>query len=139
MYIVYSMLVLYTANCKYNHCKLINRRRERKKKAVGERGTELNNPFISYVVLLDPFQVSASGKGVLITGCDSPLAWYLAKKLDDLGFTVYAGFNTPIDESDEAKILKEETSGRMKLLHLDVSSEKSVSTIPSKRERSFSA
>lgn len=73
---------------------------------------------------------------MLITGCDSPLAWYLAKKLDDLGFTVYAGFNTPIDESDEAKILKEETSGRMKLLHLDVSSEKSVSSVDSAR-RSF--
>lgn len=72
---------------------------------------------------------------MLITGCDSPLAWYLAKKLDDLGFTVYAGFNTPIDESDEAKILKEETSGRMKLLHLDVSSEKSVSSVRSAAKR----
>lgn len=71
-------------------------------------------------------KVSASGKGVLITGCEAPLAWYLAKKLDDLGFTVYAGFNTPIEESDEAKILKEETSGRMKLLHLDVTSEKTI-------------
>eukprot|EP00099_Drosophila_melanogaster_P019429 NP_610724.1 uncharacterized protein Dmel_CG8888 [Drosophila melanogaster] len=71
-------------------------------------------------------KVSASGKGVLITGCEAPLAWYLAKKLDDLGFTVYAGFNTPIEESDEAKILKEVTSGRMKLLHLDVTSEKTI-------------
>ncbi|KAI8040180.1 hypothetical protein M5D96_007611 [Drosophila gunungcola] len=71
-------------------------------------------------------KVSASGKGVLITGCEAPLAWYLAKKLDDLGFTVYAGFNTPIEDSDEAKILKEETSGRMKLLHLDVTSEKTI-------------
>ncbi|KAH8372576.1 hypothetical protein KR009_000135, partial [Drosophila setifemur] len=71
-------------------------------------------------------KVSASGKGVLITGCEAPLAWYLAKKLDDLGFTVYAGFNTPIEESDEANILKEETSGRMKLLHLDVTSEKTL-------------
>ena len=71
-------------------------------------------------------QVSASGKGVLITGCESPIAWYLAKKLDDLGFTVYAGFNTPIEESDEAKILKEETSGRMKCLYLDITSEKTV-------------
>ncbi|XP_016927861.1 D-beta-hydroxybutyrate dehydrogenase, mitochondrial isoform X1 [Drosophila suzukii] len=71
-------------------------------------------------------KVSASGKGVLITGCETPLAWYLAKKLDDLGFTVYAGFNTPIEDSDEAKILKEETSGRMKLLHLDVTSDKTI-------------
>lgn len=72
-------------------------------------------------------QVSSYGKGVLITGCETPIAWYLAKKLDDLGFTIYAGFNVPIAESDEAKILKEETSGRLKLLHVDVSSEKSVS------------
>lgn len=71
-------------------------------------------------------KVSASGKGVLITGCEAPIAWYLAKKLDDLGFTVYAGFNVPIEESDEATILKEETSGRMKLLHLDVTSEKTL-------------
>lgn len=71
-------------------------------------------------------KVAASGKGVLVTGCESPIAWYLAKKLDDLGFTVYAGFNTPIDDSDEAKILKEETSGRLKLLHLDVTSEKTL-------------
>ncbi|XP_068146423.1 D-beta-hydroxybutyrate dehydrogenase, mitochondrial [Drosophila tropicalis] len=71
-------------------------------------------------------KVSASGKGVLVTGCEAPLAWYLAKKLDDLGFTVYAGFNEPIEDSDEAKILKEETSGRMKLLHVDITSEKSL-------------
>lgn len=64
---------------------------------------------------------------MLITGCDAPLAWYLAKKLDDLGFTVYAGFAASIEDSDEAKILKEETSGRMKLLNVDVTSEKSVS------------
>lgn len=92
---------------------------------VKESQQKLNKPIVLFVHW--PIQVSASGKGVLITGCDSPLAWYLAKKLDDLGFTIYAGFNTPIDDSDEAKILKEETSGRMKLLHVDVTSEKSVS------------
>uniref|UniRef100_A0A1B0BUD6 D-beta-hydroxybutyrate dehydrogenase, mitochondrial n=1 Tax=Glossina palpalis gambiensis TaxID=67801 RepID=A0A1B0BUD6_9MUSC len=70
--------------------------------------------------------VSAPGKGVLITGCESPIAWYLAKKLDDLGFTVYAGFNVPVEDSEEAKILKEETSGRMKILHVDVTSEKTL-------------
>lgn len=83
--------------------------------------------ILTFSPLFFLLQVSASGKGVLITGCEAPLAWYLAKKLDDLGFTVYAGFNTPIDDSDEAKILKEETSGRMKLLHVDVTSEKTVS------------
>uniref|UniRef100_D3TMP5 Putative dehydrogenase n=1 Tax=Glossina morsitans morsitans TaxID=37546 RepID=D3TMP5_GLOMM len=71
-------------------------------------------------------KVSAPGKGVLITGCESPIAWNLAKKLDDLGFTVYAGFNVPVEDSEEAKILKEETSGRMKILHVDVTSEKTL-------------
>jgi len=51
----------------------------------------------------------------------------LAKKLDDLGFTVFAGFNVPTEESEEAAILKEETSGRMKILHVDPTSEKTVS------------
>ncbi|XP_013106174.2 D-beta-hydroxybutyrate dehydrogenase, mitochondrial [Stomoxys calcitrans] len=71
-------------------------------------------------------KVSASGKAVLITGCESPIAWYLAKKLDDLGFHVFAGFNVPIEESEEATILREETSGRMKTIHLDVTSEKTL-------------
>ncbi|XP_037917044.1 D-beta-hydroxybutyrate dehydrogenase, mitochondrial isoform X2 [Hermetia illucens] len=70
-------------------------------------------------------KVSASGKGILITGCESPLAWYLAKKLDDLGFTIYAGFATEID-CDEAQILKEECSGRIKIVHLDITSEKTM-------------
>lgn len=73
-------------------------------------------------------KVSAGGKGVLITGCESSIGWYLAKKLDDLGFTVYAAFNVEdLDECDEAKILKEETSGRMKCIKLDLTSEKTVS------------
>lgn len=67
---------------------------------------------------------------MLITGCESPIAWYLAKKLDDVGFTVYAGFTNSPDNSDEAKVLKEETSGRLHILHLDVTSEKRVSTKP---------
>uniref|UniRef100_T1GYK6 Uncharacterized protein n=1 Tax=Megaselia scalaris TaxID=36166 RepID=T1GYK6_MEGSC len=55
----------------------------------------------------------------------SPIGWYLAKKLDDLGFTIYAGFNVEdLEECEEAKILKEETSGRMKVLKLDLTSEK---------------
>lgn len=71
-------------------------------------------------------KVSASGKGVLITGCEAPLGWYLAKKLDDLGFTVYAGFNSELEDNDEATILKEETSGRMKCIHCDVTDEKTL-------------
>uniref|UniRef100_A0A7G3AFF8 Putative d-beta-hydroxybutyrate dehydrogenase n=1 Tax=Lutzomyia longipalpis TaxID=7200 RepID=A0A7G3AFF8_LUTLO len=67
-------------------------------------------------------KVSASGKGVLVTGCESPLVWHLARHLDEMGFTVFAGF-THLADSEEAAILKEECSGRMKVLQLDVTSE----------------
>ncbi|XP_055386834.1 D-beta-hydroxybutyrate dehydrogenase, mitochondrial [Condylostylus longicornis] len=71
-------------------------------------------------------KISSSGKGVLITGCETPLGWYLAKKLDDIGFTVYAAFSNDLEDNDEAQILKEETSGRTKLLHLDITDETSL-------------
>lgn len=70
-------------------------------------------------------KVSAAGKGVLVTGCESPLAWALAKKLDEMGFSVFAGFTKKID-SEEADLLKEESSGRMQILQLDVTSEVQV-------------
>lgn len=70
-------------------------------------------------------QVSAVGKAILITGCESPLAWCLARKLDDLGFTVFAGF-TKRTGCNDADLLKEESSGRTKILQLDVTSETQV-------------
>lgn len=70
-------------------------------------------------------QVSAVGKAILITGCESPLAWCLARKLDDLGFTVFAGFTKRTGCTD-ADSLKEESSGRTKILQLDVTSETQV-------------
>lgn len=60
-----------------------------------------------------------------MTGCETPLAWYLAKRLDELGFAVFAGF-TKRTGSNEADVLKEEGSGRMKILPLDVTSETQV-------------
>lgn len=71
-------------------------------------------------------QVSPLGKGVLITGCESPLARALARRLDDLGFTVFAGFKA-LDESTEAEMLKAMSSGRLKPIPLDVTSEVQVS------------
>lgn len=71
-------------------------------------------------------QVSASGKAILITGCESPLAWCLARKLDELGFTIFAGF-TKRSGCADADLLKEESSGRTKILQLDVTSETQVS------------
>lgn len=70
-------------------------------------------------------QVSASGKAILITGCESPLAWCLARRLDELGFTIFAGFTKRTGCAD-ADLLKEESSGRTKILQLDVTSETQV-------------
>lgn len=63
----------------------------------------------------------------MVTGCESPLAWFLARKLDDLGFTIFAGFTKKSGE--DADLLKEEGSGRMTILQLDVTSERQVSII----------
>lgn len=69
--------------------------------------------------------MTASGKAILITGCESPLAWCLARKLDEIGFTVFAGFSKKHGCAD-ADLLKEESSGRTKILQLDVTSETQV-------------
>jgi 3-hydroxybutyrate dehydrogenase len=66
--------------------------------------------------------VKSSGKAILVTGCESPLAWYLCKKLDDIGFTVFAGFKDVAENSD-AELLKDECSARVKVLQIDSSSE----------------
>lgn len=62
---------------------------------------------------------------MLITGCESPLAWYLCKKLDDMGFTVFAGFKKLADNTD-AEFMKEEASARVKVMQLDTASESQV-------------
>lgn len=71
-------------------------------------------------------QVTSSGKAILITGCESPLAWYLCKKLDDMGFAVFAGFKDVTDNAD-AELLKDECSARVRVLQIDASSESQVS------------
>lgn len=70
-------------------------------------------------------QVTSSGKAILITGCESPLAWYLCKKLDDIGFTVFAGFKD-VAENADAELLKDECSARVKVLQIDSSSQTQV-------------
>lgn len=76
-------------------------------------------------ILYNIFQVSAPGKAVLITGCDTPLAWRLARKLDEIGFTVFAAF-PKLEDCNDADLLKDECSGRLKILQLDVTSEVQV-------------
>ncbi len=61
------------------------------------------------------------GRAVLITGCDSGFGHHLAKKLDCMGFTVFAGCLCP--EGPGAQSLVEEGSDRMKVLQLDVTND----------------
>uniref|UniRef100_A0A4Y0BPA9 Uncharacterized protein n=1 Tax=Anopheles funestus TaxID=62324 RepID=A0A4Y0BPA9_ANOFN len=77
---------------------------------------------VSGVFFYHSLTISPLGKAVLITGCESPLARALVKYLDDLGFTVFAGFKK-LQDSDDAITMKETSSGRLKLLQLDVTSE----------------
>ncbi|XP_055592649.1 D-beta-hydroxybutyrate dehydrogenase, mitochondrial [Uranotaenia lowii] len=77
---------------------------------------------VSTAIGFHSLKVSPIGKGVLITGCESPLARFLAKKLDDLGFTVFAAFKN-LEESDDAAPLKASSSGRLNAIQLDVTSE----------------
>lgn len=80
------------------------------------------------ILILRHPQVSSSGKAILITGCESPLAWYLCKKLDDIGFAVFAGFKNVVDNA-EAELLKDECSARVRVLQIDASSEVQVRKI----------
>lgn len=77
---------------------------------------------IALVLFYHNLKVSASGKAILVTGCEKPLAWYLCKKLDDIGFTVFAGFKNLADSSD-AELLKDECSARVRVIQMDTSSE----------------
>uniref|UniRef100_A0A671N3G9 Zgc:113142 n=1 Tax=Sinocyclocheilus anshuiensis TaxID=1608454 RepID=A0A671N3G9_9TELE len=65
------------------------------------------------------------GRAVLITGCDSGFGHHLAKKLDRMGFTVFAGCLCP--EGPGAQSLVEEGSDRIKVLKLDVTKDEDVS------------
>ncbi|CAG9132733.1 unnamed protein product [Plutella xylostella] len=67
-------------------------------------------------------QVTAAGKAVLVTGCDNVLGNALARRLDDLGYHVFAGFQAKAGNID-ADMLKEDCSGRLHTLQLDITSE----------------
>lgn len=68
--------------------------------------------------------MTAAGKAVLITGCDSRIGSALARYLDEQGFTVFAGFQDA--EHSLAEELKEECSARLHVLQLDVTCETDI-------------
>lgn len=77
---------------------------------------------VSLTLFYHNLKVAASGKAVLVTGCENPLAWYLCKKLDDIGFTVFAGFKN-VAENADAELLTEECSARVRVVQIDASSD----------------
>ncbi|XP_064478195.1 short-chain dehydrogenase/reductase family 9C member 7-like isoform X2 [Ornithodoros turicata] len=74
--------------------------------------------------LLGRKPVSAKNKAVLITGCDTGFGHELVKRLDQRGFTVYAGCLFP--DGDGAQKLRETCSENVTVLPLDVTKDKQV-------------
>ncbi|KAL0275592.1 UNVERIFIED_CONTAM: hypothetical protein PYX00_003401 [Menopon gallinae] len=81
---------------------------------------------VAGVVFYHTLKVSAAGKCVLVTSCDSKIGIALVKQLDELGFTVFAGFAKKNEESNN---LKELCSGRVHIIELDVTSDRSVKAV----------
>ncbi|XP_060523898.1 D-beta-hydroxybutyrate dehydrogenase, mitochondrial [Cylas formicarius] len=80
---------------------------------------------IGAVLFYHNLKVTAAGKAVLITGCDSRIGGALARHLDEQGFTVFAGFQNAADSTMSGE-LKEVCSGRLHVLQLDVTSERDI-------------
>ncbi|XP_012280679.1 D-beta-hydroxybutyrate dehydrogenase, mitochondrial isoform X1 [Orussus abietinus] len=81
---------------------------------------------LSATLFYHNLKVTAAGKAVLITGCDSRVGYALAKQLDELGYTVFAGFTNKSENEELAQILKKEASGRLHALQLDITSERDI-------------
>ncbi|KAL4648980.1 D-beta-hydroxybutyrate dehydrogenase, mitochondrial-like [Arapaima gigas] len=64
------------------------------------------------------------GRAVLITGCDSGFGFHLAKRLDAMGFCVFAGCLFP--EEQGAHLLAGTCSRRLKVIKLDVTKDDDV-------------
>ncbi|CAL1283842.1 unnamed protein product [Larinioides sclopetarius] len=69
-------------------------------------------------------KVSSDGKAVLITGCDSGFGNKIAKRMDSLGYYVFAACLNP--QGDGAKHLTDQCSSRLRVLPLDVTNDRSV-------------
>lgn len=65
-----------------------------------------------------------TGKAVFITGCDTGFGKELASRLDKLGFKVFAGCLLP--EGEGARSLLQESSERLKVVSVDVTSDEAV-------------
>ncbi|XP_078671081.1 D-beta-hydroxybutyrate dehydrogenase, mitochondrial-like [Branchiostoma floridae x Branchiostoma belcheri] len=71
-------------------------------------------------------KVSGDGKAVFITGCDSGFGFGLAKRLDSLGFTVFAGCLLADSGGEGSKKLRAECSSRLSTVQIDVTDDGQV-------------
>ncbi|XP_078612632.1 D-beta-hydroxybutyrate dehydrogenase, mitochondrial-like [Branchiostoma floridae x Branchiostoma japonicum] len=71
-------------------------------------------------------RVSGDGKAVFITGCDSGFGFRLAKRLDSLGFTVFAGCLLADSGGEGSKKLRAECSSRLSTVQIDVTDDGQV-------------
>ncbi|XP_070561214.1 retinol dehydrogenase 7-like [Ptychodera flava] len=69
-------------------------------------------------------RVTVNGKAVLITGCDTGFGHETAIRLDQLGFTVFAGCLNK--DGDGSRRLRARSSDRLVTLQLDVTDDKQV-------------
>lgn len=79
--------------------------------------------IVKKIVICEP-RVDPSDKAVLVTGSASGFGNELVKKLDSLGFTVFACLRDLGD--DRAKKLRESSSSRVHLIRLDVTQDDQV-------------
>ncbi|XP_036398807.1 D-beta-hydroxybutyrate dehydrogenase, mitochondrial [Megalops cyprinoides] len=82
--------------------------------------------FVYMLRRRESFAIDGHGRGVLITGCDSGFGHSLAKRLDGMGFAVFAGCLFP--DGEGARNLVQECSRRMKVLKLDVTKDEDVAS-----------
>lgn len=79
-------------------------------------------------LVLRPSFVDSTGKAVFVTGCSSGFGKELVKRLDSLGFTVFAGVRS-LKGDDRVSELVSHCSKRLSLVKIDVTDDKQVSYI----------
>jgi len=78
---------------------------------------------IGFSVMQSSLKLDVADKAVLITGCDTGFGLVLAKHLNSLGFTVFAGCLLADSDGVGAKELRAIASDRLHVLQLDVTKE----------------
>ncbi|XP_033640546.1 D-beta-hydroxybutyrate dehydrogenase, mitochondrial-like [Asterias rubens] len=85
--------------------------------------------ILAYVIAiqLNEGKIEIQGKAVLVTGCDTGIGNAVARYLDKLGFRVFAG--CLFEDGTGARRLKDECSGRMQVVQMDVTNEHQVAEV----------